>query len=236
MNSTKAAARFTGVLYLLMGITAAFSINYVPAAIIVPGDATATARRITDAALTYRIAILSDLVSQIIFLFLVLSLYNLLKDVNKNHARLMVILVSVAAAIEVVNALNLMAPLILLSGADFLSVFTKPQLGALALGFLNLHSNGIFVVSAFWGLWLFPFGLLVIKSGFFPKILGVLLIVACFAYLTSSFISIVLPAYQHVVSQFTLPLFALGELSMIIWLLVKGAKVQPLEAGPSHVS
>ena len=226
MNSTRARARVAGVLYLLMGVTAAFGVMYIPAAFIVPGDAAATARRITDAEFTYRIAILSDFVSQIIFLFLVMSLYNLLRDVNRSYAALMVLLVTVAAAIELVNLLNLIAPLILLSGADFLSAFTKPQLDALALGFLRLRGNGIFIVSAFWGLWLFPFGILIIKSGFFPKILGVLLIVACFAYLTSSFISVVLPAYQHIVSRVTLPLFAIGELSIILWLLIRGANAQ----------
>ena len=235
MNSTKATARFTGILYLLMGITGAFSILYVPAAFIVRGDATATARKITDAALTYRIGILSALVGQILFIFLVLSLYNLLKDVNRKHAMLMVTLVSVSVSIGFINLLNQIAPLILLSGANFLSVFTKPQLDALALGFLNLRSRGIAVESAFWGLWLFPFGILVIKSGFFPKLLGILLIVAGFAYLTGSVASIVLPAHMHVVSQVTLPLEA-GELPMIIWLLVKGAKVQLPEARPSHLS
>ncbi len=235
MNSTKATARQAGVLYLLLGI-AAFNIIYVPAAFIVPGDATATARNITAAELTYRIGILSGLVSSIIFIFLVLSLYNLLKDVDRKHARLMVILGSVGAAIGLANLLNQIAPLILLSGADFLSVFTKPQLDALALGFLRLRSNGTQVEMAFWGLWLFPFGILVIKSGFFPKLLGVLLIVGCFAYLTASFTSIVLPAHRHVVSLVTLPFYAIGELSMIIWLLVKGANVQPLEARSSHES
>src|SRR2546423_15037185 len=130
MNSTRARARVAGVLYLLMGVTAAFGVMYIPAAFIVPGDAEATARRITDAEFTYRIAIFSDFVSQIIFLFLVVSLYNLLRDVNRSYAMLMVLLVTVAAAIELVNLLNLIAPLILLSGADFLSAFTKPQLDA----------------------------------------------------------------------------------------------------------
>ncbi|MBI3660323.1 DUF4386 domain-containing protein [Candidatus Acetothermia bacterium] len=228
MNSTKETARVAGLLYLLLGITGAFSILYIPSAFIVPGDATATANKIVASELLYRIGIVSDLLSQIIFILLVLTLYQLLQGVNKKHASLMVILVSVSVAIGVVNLLNLIAPLILLSGADFLSVFTKPQLDALALGFLSLRSNGILVVSAFWGLWLFPFGVLVIKSGFLPRILGVLLIIACFAYLTVSFTSLLLPPYRQIVSQFMMVLEA-GELPIIFWLLIKGAKVQPLE-------
>jgi hypothetical protein len=215
------------MLYLLLTITGYFSLMYLHAAV-VPGNATATAQNIIAAELTYRLGILSGLASNIIFLFLVLSLYDLLKDVDRKQARLMVMLVSVGVTIGIVNLLNQMAPLILLSGADWLSVFTKPQLDSLALGFLRLRNNGIYLAMAFWGLWLFPFGILVIKSRFFPKLLGVLLIVGCFAYLTVSFTSIVLPAYHRVVSQVTMPFYLAGELSMMVWLLVKGAKVQPL--------
>ena len=236
MNSTKAKARFAGILYMLTSLTGAFNLLYVPAAFIVPGDATATARRITDAALTYRIVTLSGLVSSIIFIFLVLSLYNLFKDIDKTHAMLMVIFVSVSVAGSVVNLINQIAPLILLSGADFLSVFTKPQLDALALGFFRLNSHGNFLLEAFWGLWLFPLGVLVRKSGFIPRILGIFLIAACFAYLAVSFTSIVLPAHIHIVSLVTLPFMALGEGSFLIWLLVRGAKVQSEEARPSRSS
>lgn len=223
MNSIKATARRAGALYflfLIVGLVDMFGFSH----FLVPGDATATARNVIAAELTYRIGILTDFVTLLLFIFLVVSLYNLLKGVDKWHAMLMVILVSVGVTIGLANILNKIAPLILLSGADYLSVFTKPQLDALALGFLNLNSNGNTVDTAFWGLWLFPFGILVIKSGFFPRVLGFLLMVAGVALLTSSLTSIVLPAYEHVVSQATMPL-ALGEFPMIFWLLIKGAKV-----------
>jgi len=191
---------------------------------LVPGDATATARNIIAAEQTYRIGILTDFVTLLLFIFLVVSLYNLLKGVDKWHAMLMVLLVSVGVAIGLVNILNKIAPLILLNGADYLSVFTKTQLDALALGFLSLNSSGNDIDAAFWGLWLFPFGILVIKSGFFPRVLGILLMVAGFALLTTSVTSIVLPAYEHVVSRVMTPL-GLGEFPIIFWLLIKGAKV-----------
>jgi hypothetical protein len=124
-----------GVLYLLSGLPGVFSYLYVPGALILPEAATTTARRITDAALTYRLGILSDLIGQILLVFLALSLYNLLEDADRGYARAMVILVAVGATFEFANVLNLIAPLILLSGAGFLSVFTRPQLDALALGF-----------------------------------------------------------------------------------------------------
>jgi hypothetical protein len=146
----------------------------------------------------------------------------------------MVLLVSVGVSIGLANLLNKLAPLILLSGADYLSVFTKPQLDALTLGFLSLNSIGNTIDTAFWGLWLFPFGILVIKSGFFPRVLGILLMVAGFSLLTSSATSIVLPAYEHVVSRAMMPL-GLGEFPIIFWLLIKGAKVPQPHVGSSYV-
>jgi hypothetical protein len=234
MNSIKVIARRAGALYFLfmiLGLVDLFGFS----GFIVPGDATATAHNIIAAERTYRIGILTDFVTLLIFIFLVVSLYNLFKGVDKWHAMLMVLLVSVGVTIGLANLFNKIAPLILLSGADYLSVFTKPQMDALALGFLNLNSDGNTVDSVFWGLWLFPFGILVIKSGFFPRVLGILLMVAGFGYLTSSVTSIVLPAYSHVVSQVTMPLY-FGEFPIIFWLLIKGAKVPQPQVRSSNVS
>ena len=191
---------------------------------IVPGDATATARNITAAPLMYRVGVLSALASDVIFLWLALSLYDLLKDVDRRQARLMVILVTAGSAVALADLINQMAPLVLLSGADFLSPFSKPQLDAFTMAVLRLRSHGMYVAMAFWALWLWPFGVLVIRSGFFPKLLGVLLIVGCVAYLAVSVTSILLPAYSREVSLIAMPFFMIGELSMIVWLLVKGAR------------
>jgi hypothetical protein len=234
LNSTKMTAHRAGVLYFLFMIVAIFGEFFFPA-FMVPGDAAATARKITAAELTYRIGILTGFVTLVIFIFLVVSLYKLLKNVDRNLAILMVLLVSIGVAIALANLLNKFAPLVLLSGADYLSVFTKPQLDALALGFLRFHSNGVTVSTAFWGLWLFPFGILVIRSGFFPRILGILLLVAGFAYLTSSVTSIVLPDYRHVVSRVMMPLY-FGEVPIIFWLLLKGARAPQPQAQSSDVN
>jgi hypothetical protein len=219
-------ARSTGVLYLLSALPAAFSIVYVPAAFVVAGDAAATARRISDAEQVYRIGILSGLVSQIFWILLVVSLYSLLKDVNKKLAVLMLVSAMVIVPIGFVDLTVQVAPLIVLSGADYLSAFTKPQLDALALSLISLRTNGLVVAFAFWGLWLFPFGMLVMRSGFIPKILGVLLIVGGTAYLAASFASIGLPAQRQTISLIALPFYAVGELSVIAWLVVKGVTVR----------
>lgn len=234
MNSIKVTARRAGALYFLLLIVGLFSMLGFTG-FIVPGDATSTAGNIIAGELTYRMWILTDFVTFILFILLVVSLYNLFKAVNKWHAMLMVLLVSVGVTIGLANLVNKIAPLILLSGADYLSVFTKTQLDALALGFLSLNSSGNDIDAAFWGLWLFPFGILVMKSGFFPRILGILLLVAGFAYLTISVTGIVLPTYSHVVTQAMKPLL-FGEFPIIFWLLIKGAKVQEPEARPSEVS
>lgn len=137
---------------------------------------------------------------------------------------LMVLLVTVGVSVAFANMLNKFAPLVLLSGADYVSVFTKPELDALTLGFLRFHSGGAILAMAFWGLWLFPFGVLVIKSGFFPRVLGVLLLVAGLAYMINSVTSLVMPDHGQVVSRIMMPLY-FAEVPIIFWLLIKGAKV-----------
>lgn len=220
-----ATARRAGALYLVSGLLGAMSYLYVPSAVIVPGDAGATARRIAEGALLYRLGIASDLLSSILLVLLALTLYGLLRDADRGQARLMVALVAVGAAAQVANVLNLMAPLILLGGAPFLAVFDRPQLEALALGFLRLRSSGLFVSQVFWGLWLFPLGLLVLRSGYFPRILGHLLIVACAAYVTATLTFLVWPAFTPQVNRLMQPLEGLGEGAIMLWLLVKGVRV-----------
>ena len=222
MTSRTATARRAGALYFLFMLVAIFSEFALPA-FLVPGDAGATARNIAAAGLTYRIGILTGFVTLIMFVFVVVALYELLKDVAKGHAMLMVLLVAIGVAVALANLLIRFAPPVLLSGADYLSVFTKPQLDALVLASLRLHGSGAAVATAFWGLWLFPFGILVIKSGFLPRLLGVMLLVAGVAYLTSSVTAMVVPEYSRVVSRFMMPLY-LGEMPVIFWLLIKGAK------------
>jgi len=136
----------------------------------------------------------------------------------------MVILLLVSVPISFLIAINDVAARILLSDARLLSAFAKPQLDALAMVFLRLHIHGVFAVEVFWGLWLFPFGLLVYKSSFLPRILGVLLIIAGFAYVAHSFASLLLPGHKPIAYEFaTMVARAAGELPIMFWLLIKGA-------------
>lgn len=224
MNSTKKNARIAGLLYLLMAISGPIGIIYVPSTLIEVGNATATAGNIMNSELLFRFGIISNLICQTSFIFLVLALNRLFKGINEKHAKLMVSLVIIAVPIAFLNEFTQLAVLQLLSGAEYLKVFEPEQLNALAMVFLNLHEQGIFIVEIFWGLWLFPFGFLVIKSGFIPKIFGILLIIGCFAYLIESSTTLLFPQYGDIISKILILPLSAGEISIMLWLLIKGAR------------
>ena len=216
-------ARLAGFLYLLVIPLGIFGALYVSSRLIVPGDAARTADNIMNSETLFRLGIVSDLLASLVMLLMVLVLYPLLKPVNKNVALLMVSCVLVGASIAMLNKLNQFAALLLLSGADYLSVFTTDQLQSLAFLFLRLHSRGNSIAFLFWGLWLFPLGYLVFKSGFLPRILGILLMIACFGYVINSFASFL--GYTVNVGMFA----ALAEVLFIFWLLIKGVNVEQWE-------
>jgi hypothetical protein len=223
MSPTQRQARVAGLLYLLLGLSAPIGLLYVPGKLFVYGDATATTNNIRASEWLLRIGIASELIHQVIFVFLVLALYRLFKPVSETNASQMAVLALVSVPIVFVNVLNEIAAIILVGHAGFLSVFAKPQLDALAYLFLRLHSQGIAVATIFWGLWLFPFGKLVIRSGFIPRVFGVLLTIAGIANVAEAFTTLALPGYAPLVSQFAMPL-ELAELPIIFWLLIWGAK------------
>jgi hypothetical protein len=229
MHPTNRAVRAVVVLYALMGIPAVFSFVYVPRTLIVPGNATATASKILASEMLFRTGVVAGLASAVFFLLLVVALYRLLSDVNETHAALMVLLVVASVTIGFLNEVNNLAALILFRGADFLAIFDKSQRDALGMLFLRLHTQVNFVNEIFWGLWLFPFGVLVMRSRFLPRILGVLLIVNCFAWVVASLTSLLLPSSGNIVSRAILPAL-FGEIWIWLWLVLKGVKAEPLSA------
>jgi len=233
MKSTHNPGRVAGFLYLLLVVFAPLRLIYIPSKLFVHGNATATANNIAAHELLFRLGIATDLFCGTILIFLVLALYRLLKGVDQNLAVLMVILGGVLpAAVDFFNVLNDAAALILVRGADFLSVFDKPQRDALAMLFLRLHHQEIVAAEILWGLWLFPLAILVYRSRFLPRFLGVWLIINGFAYLTISFTGLLLPQYEDMVSNVAFPAL-LGEMAFMLWLVIKGAKPQPLETAAS---
>jgi len=214
-------ARIAGILYLLVAVLGIFNMMYGPSSLIVLGDAATTVNNIMASESLFRLGIVNDLAAQTVGILLVLFLYKLLKPVSKTQASLMVIFALVGIPIVMLNLLNQFAALLLLSGADYLTVFAADQLQALVMLFLNLDEHGFMIAHIFWGLWLFPMGYLVFKSGYIPRILGVLLIIGGFGYLIDFVTFFFFPSFGPI-KMFTF----IGELLLPLWLLIKGVNVE----------
>lgn len=209
-------ARIAGFLYIFGNPFAPFFLLILPSRLIVRGDAARTASKILASETLFRLGIVDLLYNSLLSIFLALALYQVLKVVNKNTAGLMVIFALVGVPIGMLNELNNLAVLQLLSGADYLNVFTAEQLQALAYFFVRLHGQGLNIHMIFWGLWLFPMGYLVFKSGFLPGIIGILLMIACVGYVAQSFATFL--GYNLSIMFVT----GWGELLLGLWLLIKG--------------
>ena len=221
-------ARVAGLIYLVGSLVAVVRLIYIPDTLIVSDNATATVNNITTHELLFRFGILSQLVTGALWIFVTLALYRLFKAVNQGLAVLMVILGSLMVTpIFFMNSVNDAAALLFARGGEFLSTFDKPQRDAFAMLFLRLHHYGDLANEIFWGLWLLPFGLLVYRSRFLPRILGAWLMIACFAYLALSLSGFLFPAYEDKVISYTEPVL-LAEVAIMLWLLIMGAKERRL--------
>src|SRR6202162_5151782 len=197
MSSIHNPGRVAGLLYLSL-LGAPLRLIYIPNTLFVTGNATATANNIAAHEMLFRLGIVSDLFTATMAIFLTLALYRLFQSVDQGLARLMVILGALMVTpIYFLNTINDAAALLFARGADFLSVFDKPQRDALVMVFLRMHGQGILANEVFWGLWLFPFGLVVYKSRYLPRILGYWLILNCFAYLATCVTGILWPQYEQ---------------------------------------
>lgn len=222
-NSLKKTARIAGLLYLIWVVTGIYGIFYVPSQTIVQGDAVATANKILANEFVFRSGIINDIISNTIWVFIALVLYRLFKQINERQAKLMVALVLVQIPVVFfMGALNITS--LMIFKGEILKTFDLIQRQDLAMLFLKINDYGTLTLEMFWGLWLFPFGLLVRKSGFIPRLIGVFLILNGIAYIILSFVSLLFPVYQTLVSQLAMPFIILGEISITMWLLIKGVK------------
>jgi len=224
MTTPTALARIAGVLYLLL-VGAAFNEGYVLPRIVKSGDAAATAGNIRASATLFRVGFVGDMVAATCWLLLAMALYLLLNHVHQLAAAAMVTFAAVGAAIQYLNQLNQYTALTIATGDHYTRAFGGAGSDGLTLLFATMQHSGYLIDSMFFGLWLLPLGYLVIKSGYFPKPLGVLLIVGCIAYIASLFTRVLAPA----VGSSTAPLFiAIGgtaELCFLAWLLIKAVNV-----------
>lgn len=218
--SINRTARLAGGLYLASMPFAIFGFFYVPSVLLAPGDAATTSRNIMASEWLFRSGTVSWLVAHIILIFQVLVLYRLLSRVNKDYGTLMVVLALLSVPIVFINEINHLAVLQLLKNATD-GTAGAPQLHAQAMLFLDMRQSGILVAQVCYGLWLLPLGVLVFRSGFLPKLLGVLLMIAAAGYLIDSGTQLLSPGLATI-SQFTF----VGELLFPLWLVIRGVSVK----------
>jgi hypothetical protein len=223
MNAERRPARLAGFLYLLLTVAGVFTLFIVPGRTIVPGDATATAARILGSESIYRAGIAVGILNSVLFLLLAVALYRLLMEVHATLAKLMVMLVLVQVPLAIGDAINQLAALLLVKGEPYLAVFDPAQKNALAMLFLRINGQGTIAIEFFWGLWLIPLALLVYRSGFLPRILGVYLGVNALAYIAVCAVGLLWPQHLGFANRYSFPAL-MGEPAFTLWLLVMGAK------------
>lgn len=227
MDPIKRTARVAGFLYLLVALAGPFVLIYVPRKLFVPGDAAATASNILAHESLFRAHMVVGLVLELVFISVVLVLYRLLKGVNHSLAAVMVILILIDAPLAFLSVANQVATLAFLRGdVGFLAVFDKPQRDAIAALLINVDQQGVLVSEMFWGLWLLPLGLLVYRSGFLPRFLGVWLFINGLAYIAMSLTGLLSSQRVEALSPIVMPVL-FGEVAFMLWLLIVGARVQP---------
>lgn len=229
MTSLQRTAKLAGLFWILGAATTIFSLFYVRSALIVSADAAATANNILVNESLFRMAIVSDLLARMFTFFFGLTVFRLFRKVSKTWTTVFLSAVLIIVAIGVVNSLNNVAALLVLSKANYLNVFGQEQLNALAMLFLRLYNSGQVILEIFWLPYLFSFGLLIARSRFIPKTLGILLMVGSFGFPLTTFAKLLIPqsAFPEMILLVTQVLVAPALITTNFWLLIKGVKKQP---------
>jgi hypothetical protein len=223
MKSLKKTARVSGLLYLILAITGTYGIMYVPMQLVVQEDLTQTAANIAQQELLFRSGILSNLIGQTVFLFLGLSLYKLFEGVSQSLSRTLLTLITASVPISFFIIFNQLYALLLMN-EGFMQQVDPQQIKIMTMSFIKMFEYGNLVIGIFWGLWLIPFGQLVLKSGFMPKILGIFLIIGGSSYLLDAGTFIIFPAVHPVMAMLVAIFSSVAELSAVLWLLAVGVR------------
>lgn len=222
-------ARIGGVLYLITIVLGAAGQVFVRGRIVVPGDAIATAANLASMGSLWRWGVAAELVVGICTIALTLTLYVLLRPVNRDLALLATFFSLVASAVETAYALQLVAALLPLGNAAYLKAFTPEQLDAMATLAIRTHANGFGIALLIFGCFFPVAGYLLFKSGYFPKAIGILYLIPGLSYLTSSFALIVAPTFAERFYFVMAGPALIGEAALCLWLLVKGVNVEQWE-------
>jgi len=230
MSSTHNPGRVAGFWYLFLCVIGPLRLIYIPSKLFVPESATATVNNIAAHEWLFRFGIVGDLVCGVILIFLVMAFYRLFQGVDRDLAVLVVIFGGVMPSLIIfVGVVSDAGALMVVRGADFLSVFDKPQRDALVMLLLRLRDHQNTAAEILWGVWLLPLAILVYRSRFLPRFLGVWLVIAGFAYVIMSFTGFLFPQYQDKVFSISQPAL-FGELALMLWLVIKGARPPALDA------
>lgn len=222
LGENKKTARLAGWLYFALALTGMYGILYVPSELIISGNPALTAENIMNNELLFRSGIIAQLVCQTLFVYLVLTLYQLLKKVNKSYAIQMVALVIVSIPIAFTIMVFQIASPVLLNGADYLNAFSTDQLQTMATVLFKLYGQGVYVAQIFWGLWMIPFGLLVYHSKFMPRIIGAFLVLGGLGYVIASLRVLLVPTWPYLLDEIVTIPSAIGEFSVMFYMIIKG--------------
>ncbi|MEO5953972.1 MAG: DUF4386 domain-containing protein [Chloroflexia bacterium] len=225
MDSPLRLARIAGLLYLIVAVFGGFAFAYVLARVYTPGDASVTAANVLANSGLVRIGIVADLIQATVFAFLGMTFYQLLKPVNKNAARSMMILVAIATTIMCLNLVFEFAAMFVATNPSYATAFGAAGSNALVLLLLDMHHYGFLIAQVFFGLWLIPLGYLAYKSAMFPRALGVVLIAGGTCYLIDLLVKFLLPDLAATTSGFLVITPTIAELWMVGYLLIKGVKL-----------
>jgi uncharacterized protein DUF4386 len=218
--SPRFKARIAGVFYLLTILTGGFAL-FVGGRLVVSDDAVATATNILAHKPLFRLGFAADLIAAACYIAVTALFYDLFKPVNRSLSLLAAFFGLVGCAIGALGSVFRLAPLAVLEGAPYLSVFKVEELQALALMFLKLHAQAYSISLVFFGFYCLLIGYLIFRSTFLPRILGALVAFAGLSWLT--FLS---PPLANYLFPYILAPVLLGEGSLTLWLLVIGVNEQ----------
>ncbi|PWB69204.1 MAG: DUF4386 domain-containing protein [Anaerolineales bacterium] len=226
MKSVQKTARFAGVLYLIITVAAIVAHQYVPSTLIVPGDAATTASNIAASETLFRVGgVGSELIILLSEIVLAVILYVLLKPVNKTLSLIAAVSRLAMTTIHGLNLLNYYFILSLVGGAGYVTAFAPEQIDALVSLFLDAHHYGFTIGIAFLTIHVFVLGYLILKSGYFPAVLGILFLAAGVGYLVDSFALLLSTSYDTTPIFLAIPI-ALAEIAFPLWLLIKGVNAE----------
>ncbi|HZU44742.1 MAG TPA: DUF4386 domain-containing protein [Terriglobales bacterium] len=228
MVPAKRDARIAGWLYFLFAAPGPFCLMYVPHKIIVRGDAAATAANLVAHEMLLRTSVVIWLLAMALWIVMAVMLYRVFNRVSKELASLLVIFVAVSVGIAFLNELNNLGAMLVLGAKEFAGPLTQPQREAVATLFLRLHGQGHAVNEMFWGLWLLPFGLLIVRSRFIPRLMGIWLLLDGFAWMVLSVVALLVPRYSDVAFKAAQPA-VFAELAVMLWLIIVGVRAPATE-------